>query len=398
MAKRPRIPKTHPLQHEKHRVRAVFGQAQTPVRRGKAVPIDEVYRQGLRQALLDARSKLNSADRERYFSWLDTFTSNPAIPARSALSFGPSKFVLEAPKLSLVDELDWLDRRISSHFADLRQFRSLVSLLDLAFWSEHGSAAFDIANEIERLFGVSLWLIETRIALSQYFHGLDAQKSFTSSIHDKYPFTLPAFYAHFVSVRNEERSTLKLYREDTLERIKATKLNESAKGYIRFKLSDDIDHSPSAILNVIRSEQSQSIIDIYETSIRLFQHICREDAAERYGGILTSLGARWAPIGDFRLDKIAMAYGAQPLTGLQRRSSPIAEPVASGDMSAALRAASRALRDKLIYFLYNVCSPQIMDLFYSIKGTLCEGSQLRRLFAIPQPRLAQSGDALDMAV
>ncbi|NBB16588.1 hypothetical protein GVN21_14590 [Caulobacter sp. SLTY] len=296
---------------QRNKIRGALGAALSRTS-GPSRPRIERYRISLRQALLDARPALPSIYRSEFFGWLDrVLLGNEA--ARSALTFGLSPHPMEGPRIAFPSELQWLDYRIRPYFDDLRGFRQAALALNDAFWRHDKSICFSVLEDIERRFGTSIWYIETRIAIEQYFNGLEAQKNYLSTIKDEYPKGLPAYIAHFASIRNEVRSTMRLFRDDASIRIASSNAEDSIKTYFKYKIADVFECTDIDISRIISTEQGQSIIDIYETAVSLFQAIINAGKSERYAEAILRATQNWEGIGDFRLDKIRIALGGEPL-------------------------------------------------------------------------------------
>jgi hypothetical protein len=277
------------------------------------------------------------------FVWLNLVTGAGAGRAKDALAYSPMPYVLDGPRVAIDSEIDWLERRLHPHLDKLRHFRELADLANSTFWAAQYDQCFEALGLIEQEFGQSLWHIEARIALEQHVHGLEAQKSYVSSVRKKYNAGVPAYIAHFTSIRNEDRSTIRLFRADAVRRISNTKLPEAAKIYLKYKIADEIDYTESTLSCILRAEQSQSVVDIYETAIALFQGLVKVGRSERYSAAITRAARQWAPINDFRLTKLLLGLGELDVGDMAIRQSGAVDLLISGDAGRALRAARQSV-------------------------------------------------------
>lgn len=328
--KKPRKPAPPtPDKAQRNKIRGVLGAA---VSRSKdpTRPRIERYRNGLRQALLDARPALSSADRSEFFDWLNVVVGGNEL-ARQAVSYDLSRYTMEGPRISFASEVQWLIYRLRPHLEQLRVFRLRALELNDAFWGDDGSACFAKIRDIEQEFGRSIWQIETRLGLEQHFNGLEAQKAYLSEIKTVYPKGLPAFVAHFASIRNEDRSTMRLFKDDADRRISVTNIEDAGKTYYRYKIADIFDGTDASISQILTTEQGQSIFDIYETAVSIFQLIVNSGRTDRYENSILIATEEWQAVGDFRLDKLRIALGKGALMPLYVRRPIVGSSIFSDE-------------------------------------------------------------------
>jgi len=198
--------------------------------------------------------------------------------------------------------------------------------------------------EIETQFGLSLWLIETRIGLEQYFIGLEAQKEYTSKIKAQYQSGLPPYIAHHCSVRNEPRSTLHRCNNDAISRIEKAAVRQDTKTYLRYRVVDEFSGTERDASALLRIEQAQSIIDLYETAIDIIQKLTITGKLSRYkNSVLTALGA-WSEIDDYRIAKLLAVIGKIEPSSPSLRNSATLEHLLTSSVSAGYRLALKSLQ------------------------------------------------------
>jgi hypothetical protein len=168
-------------------------------------------------------------ERIAFLAWLETLIHAEGQKPRRAISFDLVHSMIRSRRLSVTREIDWLIARISYHCSDLRRFRIQAVLLNEAFWRGDREQVWQLLKELEEEFGASIWLIEMRLAFEQFYNGLEAQKAYLSEVKRTYPGGLPAYIAHFPSIRNEVRSSIGLFSEEVIKRLTILNLKNSQR-------------------------------------------------------------------------------------------------------------------------------------------------------------------------
>ena len=205
----------------KNKIRGVIGSAARKGRKTKTnAPLDNssLYREGVRKVLVESRKQLSSEHQAEFLTWVSKLRAVGLGAERDVLAFEPARPIVKSKRISVARELEWIVARLSPHLSDLREFRTLATSLDEAFWSGRENDAWLILSAIEARFGESIWSIELRLGLNQHYKGLDSQKVYLRDLRDRWRSGLPAYLAHFYSIRNEDRSTIRLFRDDVRER------------------------------------------------------------------------------------------------------------------------------------------------------------------------------------
>jgi len=324
---------------EQNKVRGVVGSSS---RRGKE-PIDgpAIYREGVRRVLLESRRTIDGDDRLSFLNWVSGLRPGGISRKRNPVAYDLVRPLVKSKPICFASELDWTIARLAPHIGELKDFRSRATDLNDAFWKGLIEKVASQLDEIEGKFGESIWSIELKLAVFQYAKGLEGQKSYLKGIKEHWKSGLPAYLAHFYSIRNEDRSTMRLYRDDALTRISETKLFDQALTYLRFKIADVFPTADTDLSAITRSEQLQSVIDIYETTIALFQRLILSSKHERYRDAMLRCVDAWLPIDDFRLTKIAIALGRVPPANLPIRNIAAISYITAGGIPLGLRAAHR---------------------------------------------------------
>ncbi|KPF52045.1 hypothetical protein IP65_17775 [Novosphingobium sp. AAP1] len=311
-------------------VRGVIGEQQ---RRSK----DDKWRvirgrSAIRSALLNIREHLPRSERESFFAWLSRLSDGLGPEFYSSLSRDLTTKVPDTKSLSVESELEWISFRLSNHIEDLKAFRAAVERLNDHFWAEDVAKMGASLKEIRQSFGPSLWLLSAELAFEQEFHGLEAQKKVLENTLQLYPSGLPAYLSFFYSIRNEERSTYRIFSEDYRKRLAKANSSSGLKIYLEYKVLGVVEPSSENISTILRIEQAQSIFDIYETTIDLLQQTISTSSPPAWLQSAINILAGFAGIGDWRVGKLLCALGNFSPSGAQGEEN--SGPPALGDHPA----------------------------------------------------------------
>ena len=129
-----------------------------------------------------------------------------------------------------------------------------------------------VLDEIDGMDSVSFWSIELRIAITQVHYGLEAQKKLSGQLQKLYGRGLLSFTSSALSTRNEPRTTIENFDRSIVQRLNRHRYFESdIKDFLLFKLGVKEPCTRVDLCSLIRVEQSHSLIDIYETFVRVLR-------------------------------------------------------------------------------------------------------------------------------
>lgn len=165
---------------------------------------------------------------------------------------------------------------------------------------EYASAASEL-DEIESMFGMSLWLVENRILLLSLQGGFEAQKAYVGKITKEYKRTFLSFFAANIGERNEARVTIKGYDSRVRERAKTWKIEPTRKSYIFYKLLSETELSPQETSDILAFESASSLIDLYETLVTL---LCSASIANSISDAAIQALHQLVAIDDHRIPKL----------------------------------------------------------------------------------------------
>jgi hypothetical protein len=173
--------------------------------------------------------------------------------------------------LGHANEVLWAGVVLRAHAARISSFCEASRRFDKSLLLGNYERAYSDLNEIEKLVGRSLWLIEARFAVLQLWKGLEAQKSFLINLkQDSSNFV--KFFAYQVSRRNEETSNPHRFQIALTEESATWRVSAELAQYVLYRVAGHIPTSPHMLGAVLRMEALSPIIDQYETFVRLATH------------------------------------------------------------------------------------------------------------------------------
>jgi hypothetical protein len=126
-------------------------------------------------------------------------------------------------------------------------------------------------DDIEMYFGLSLWLIKSRITYLQLAQGPKAAVEYTKRIvrsSKKNGFV--AFIAHYFNQQNEPTMSLSSFRATIASRIGHIRAERAdVADYVEFHVSPSLEINTNQIANILRFESAGSVIDYSETFVNL---------------------------------------------------------------------------------------------------------------------------------
>ena len=239
--------------------------------------------------------------------------------------------VIEGPPVPLSKEIAWINARLVTNSETIGKFRADANRLDASCVRGAYDQALTHLNDIVKRYGESMWSVQLRLALEQRQGGLEAQKAFLEHVRSRYRQGILSYVAYNTSVRNEERTSWRRF-ELGIRARSARREDRALADYLNYRLLDAWPDTTVGIANVLRLEQSHSIVDIYETFVRLAQFATESSNLGSLRSALCASARALAPVNDFRLHRIT---GTE--TGLYRGNEASAG-LASGRLAAALRA------------------------------------------------------------
>lgn len=315
--------------------------------KGKSQHVPSILRKGIRELLLEARAGLSIAQFEDFLGWIE-YSIQAQLPEFSTVPIGYdslSGVYTNAPVVSLDLELRWVTKRIRVVAKKIREFRSSALTLEKAIFEANYELAVDLLEAIDRSMGVSFWSIQLRIAIEQQVGGLDRQKKYSADLRGLFRTGLLSFFSFNVSVRNEEKTTLDKFVSDLRGRIDRHQYyDDQIENYLLYRLARVTPSTIEGYADILRVEQSHSLVDLYETFISLVQEIVRRDELHRYKKLAAECIQDLSKIDDFRLQKAYfLLTGKSIVTNLPARDQLLSNTILSGEVRKAATISRRVL-------------------------------------------------------
>jgi hypothetical protein len=281
----------------------------------------------------------------------------PLFPQRGksllpSLGHSLERFRVDVPTLRPVG----LDRELAWAAAIFRQYSDVLDRfinLKLQFESHLLLGDYDdcekVLDQLEKEFGVSVWLLETRIAFLQTSRGLEAQKAYCSHLQSARPnVDLLSFFEHYASWRNEDTTNPFQFKKAISEKASEWSISTDFRSFLLFKLTGDCPIDEETIAYILTYEASYSLVDYYESFIQLtIKYFASEPFTPRpaYNSALISMVKK---IRDQRLAKLAALAGPGSFDYLKRcktRSLVSDEALLVGNYSAFKSAVEAVIQE-----------------------------------------------------
>jgi hypothetical protein len=263
----------------------------------------------------------------------------------------------------------------------------------LTMQGRYGEATL-VLNRIDHAYGLSLWSVESRVALLALQAGFDNQKPFVNALTRKFKKSFLAFFAANVSERNESRVTSKGYERRLRERARSWSIPEAQKKYIFYKLLRQLPTSASTAASILAYEASSSTIDLYETFVSIVGAIRYTPAASEEGvrQALSSL----ASIEDHCIANLLTLYGTHSHGDQAPLEPAYLSAFFMGDYAVAADGVESVLRqdpNDSVAFVTSCLLAMLVDRAISAPGSVV--GRVHELYAALKGPRANSADAAD---
>lgn len=308
------------------------------------------FRSGYRDLMLEARSVLHPSMYSDYLQWA-SFHVKHQLPELSRHPTGYDELEglgRNTPIVSIDKEVFWIVARINENFSVINAFRKMVTHIEKSVLDNDVVSAIEHLKDLDLNLGASFWSVQLRIALENIIGGLEGQKKYTSEVRSIYKSGLLNFIAYNTSVRNEDRVSIQKYLIDIKQRIRDhSKYDEPVKFYMYHRMISEWPSNNKNIADVLRVEQSHSLIDVYETFVSLLQYSLHDDVGNDLKTLMKSALIKIKNIDDFRLEKACLSYDLPfKVKFLKSRDSRLSESLFSGNILLSANLSRTILRNK----------------------------------------------------
>jgi hypothetical protein len=169
-------------------------------------------------------------------------------------------------------ELKWAKATFGQYALEIAAFLKSKQEFSISLLRGDYDGAKSSLDNVERVFGQSLWLIKSRLALLQTSLGLEAQKRYAQQVKEEVAYNGPvALVTQWVSARNENTVTAPRLVAD-FEQLVARMAEQIPEGwvhYLRYHVLNPESLTVDAGMHVLRLESTRALVDYYEAFIRL---------------------------------------------------------------------------------------------------------------------------------
>lgn len=235
-------------------------------------------------------------------------TYGPAFPKVSSEMF--SRTFLYQPA-GETNELIWAIARCLNHSESISRFIIKRAQLEEAVLADDSTLAESLLNEVERDFGVSLWLYENRMCSAYMWGGLTELYAKLESIQaeKKIP-SIASNILKFIGARIESTQDF-TQQKQALEQAFSEIDYKTLEKYFEARVFGVHTASPSVVSPLLFCEAHASIIDLYEALIASLQVIASiDELPDAVGDVLVdAVSSLYQATKDTRILSVARAFG-----------------------------------------------------------------------------------------
>ena len=286
------------------------------------------FRVNFRSALQQSRPLIKPNDYSDFIKWSYEQVEK-LFPAHLNSAFANDYLdgVYSSAEIPLEDELRWSTAIINQHAEVINKHRVYADELAQELL-QNNIAALSILEKSIREIGGSFWAVQLKLALKHSLEGLESQKEYYAEIRKLYPRGFLAFLAYQTSVRNEDRTDIEKFKQE----FSARKF-ENYREYFAYRLINEWPYSPEGLSTIFRAEQSNSVVDLYETFVRFAQKVVKDPKLQRYKDLISQSLKSIKGVDDYRLRKLGLILHAQA-DKIDTRPFSYLESFLSGDPSS----------------------------------------------------------------
>lgn len=224
------------------------------------------FKAGTKRALLFAGRELPVQFFDTFLDW--TFKQIEQVsPAQKFIT--PTAYTLlsgfyDTAPIDFDRQITWSLKLLQANSAKLLAFEETMHQLQQHVLYGNGDAARKLILKIEQDFGPSVRLLEAKLAVEQFYFGLESQKRFADEMRGKRKSGLIGLIIYYVSMRNEPSMPLKRFHELVNTRVKAMQAGPMRE-YVSYRLAGKFPTNTNDAAGILRIEESHSIFDLADT-------------------------------------------------------------------------------------------------------------------------------------
>jgi hypothetical protein len=231
------------------------------------------------------------------------------VPLLPQVGVRVERFRVDLPTLGQIPierEFLWAAFVFCAYAEQLNQYLVLKTKFEIELLLGRHDDSQATLSEVEAIFGFSICALELRVAALQIGYGLESQKNYSGGIRGKRrKGDLISFLSHFTSWRNEDTTNPFQFKKTISEAAADWEVEDDFRAYILFKLTGDCVIEEATLSSVLRHEATFSLIDYYETFIRLAIQVMSRGNPGLKRALAAPLVEMADKIADGRLSKLA---------------------------------------------------------------------------------------------
>lgn len=217
------------------------------------------------------------------------------------------KCTLLLPKVSLEREMSWLTALVLVNAKRVSRYLELASEYEVQLLEGNSQACSLVLETIELEFGLSVWLIETKIAHFQHFEGVEAQKKYLATVKSEGQGNVPWLATNF-SVRNEQPTTFFRYWSQTID-VLDNVTDLSLRASLKFQSVGVIPDDANELSGVLYYETNSSLIDVYNSLFEVIQKYVIDTTADMHQSAIKKMIQLAGKVHDIRLNRLMFLAG-----------------------------------------------------------------------------------------
>lgn len=273
----------------------------------KTLTDSAVFRQSVKSLLIESRAMFSEGRFGEVISWVNASIKSQ-LPELSHQKIGLEnlRFIkTDAKKVSLSTEIVWIASRLAAESKNLNRFLAHKRNIEVRVLQGKYAQALGELDTLDKELGASLWSIKLRISLLQTSKGLEAQKQYTNEIRNAWTGGILSYLALFVSVRNEERTTITKFIDDMESKFANPNIDSELIPHLRYHLLSELPKDEDSAISLLLMEQMGSIYDLYEVLVALLLENLHEGSCNLKDATLIDVINKLGSIQDLRLAKVS---------------------------------------------------------------------------------------------
>lgn len=291
-------------------------------------------RSDIKEQYLNARKSISRSSYREFLLWCKKQINQAPELRRQPVYYDELWGVfVDAPVVPLETELAWIAERLSIEYKSINYYLLNKSNIERAIFQNRAKKAIELQEEQFRKIGASLYGVQLRMALEHLAGGIDRQKKYSSEVRSIYKNGLLRFIGFYSSMRNETQSNITSYLATVKSRIAfQPNYSDSVKTYLRFHLTLDDGFTIEDLADILRVEQSHSLVDIYETFIRILQQLLHLSQDAQYLNLINNVLSKLDAIQDHRIRKLSWMINNSGTEHLYVAESKSGDALLSGNL------------------------------------------------------------------